>query len=204
MAHQNALRDNGEMKIALLMARGVELMEVSAFIDVFGWHRRLSGSDLEVHTVAAAREVASSSGLAVPVSRLLGEVRAEDYAGLGVPGAWEAGDAPDDAESPAALELIRAFAAAERPIAAVSMGALQVAKAGILRGRRATTYHLRGWQTLNNLAALGAEVVMEPVVLDQRIVTSWCPSTAFEVAFSLLTMVSGPQATLAVRALMGF
>lgn len=192
------------MKIALLMARGVELMEASAFIDVFSWHRRLNGAEIEVDTLSATREVASSSGFQLPVSRLISEVRAEEYAGLAVPGAGEAEVSPEEAGSPGALELIRAFAAAEKPIAAVSMGALTVARAGVLRGCRATTNHLRGEQPLKELADLGAVVVTEPVVLDQRIVTSWCPSTASEVAFYLLTMVAGPQATLAVRALMGF
>ncbi len=192
------------MNIALWMAGGVELMEASAFIDVFRWHQRCIGSDIELHTIGATREVTSSSGVVLQVSRLLAEVRVDDYAALAVPGVYEPYGSAEDADSSPALELIRAFAAAEKPIAAVSMGALTVARAGVLRGRRATTYHLQGSHRLKELTALGADVALEPVVLDRRIMTSWCPSTAIDVAFSLLTMVAGPPAALAVRALMGY
>ena len=48
------------------------------------------------------------------------------------------------------------------------------------------------------------EVVNEPVVITENIITSCCPQTAPEVAFSLLEMLVGTKEMLIVKRAMGF
>ncbi|SEP92950.1 protease I [Azotobacter beijerinckii] len=64
-------------------------------------------------------------------------VRAEDYDALLIPG----GRAPEYLRLDArVLELVRAFAAADKPIAAVCHGAQLLAAAGVLEGRSCSAY----------------------------------------------------------------
>ena len=65
------------------------------------------------------------------------EVRAADYDALLIPG----GRAPEYLRlNPSVLELVQAFARANKPIAAVCHGAQLLAAAGVLEGRRCSAY----------------------------------------------------------------
>ncbi len=65
------------------------------------------------------------------------EVRAEDYDALVIPG----GRAPEYIRLDArVLEIVRHFASANKPIAAVCHGALVLAAAGVLEGRECSAY----------------------------------------------------------------
>ena len=85
------------------------------------------------------------------------------------------------------------------------MAAFALAKAGILNGRRATTYHLKDGIRQQELAAYeGVTVVNEPVVIDDNLITSYCPQTAPEVAFILLEMLEGKEKANTIRSMMGY
>ncbi len=75
---------------------------------------------------------------------------------------------------------------------------------GILTGKKATIYHLNNGQRQKQLAAYGVEIVNEPVVISDNIITSYCPQTAPEVAFVLLEKHIGRKAMHEVKASMGF
>ena len=77
-------------------------------------------------------------------------------------------------------------------IVAMCVAALPVARAGILKGRRATTYTLsRRHDNLQVLRECGAVPVTERIVVSERVITNRGPDTAVEVAFTLLEMLSG-------------
>ena len=82
--------------------------------------------------------------------------------------------------------------------------ALPIAKSGVLAGRRATTYHLSGGHRQRQLALLGAEVVNERVVIDDNVITSYCPETAVDVAFELLRKLCGSDNMCRVKQVMGY
>ncbi len=48
------------------------------------------------------------------------------------------------------------------------------------------------------------QVINQPVVIDESMITSWNPSTAIEVAFLLLEMLTTKSNAEKVRRLMGF
>ena len=79
-----------------------------------------------------------------------------------------------------------------------------LAHAGILNGKRATTYHLGDGRRQRQLAEYGAIVINEPIVISDNIITSYCPQTAPEVAFSLLGMLVGTEKMQIVKKAMGF
>ena len=86
----------------------------------------------------------------------------------------------------------RAFRAANKPVAAICAGPLVLQAAGILDGARATCH-----------PGVAKELTLterrpERVVVDNNIVTSQAPGTAFEFALAVLDLVDGPEAVRAV------
>jgi protease I len=96
------------------------------------------------------------------------DVREDDYDALVVPG----GRAPEYLRlSPRVLEIVRHFAAAGKPIAAICHGLQLLAAADVLRGRRCTAYPACGPE----VTMAGGEYVDVPVdqaVVDGNLVTA--------------------------------
>lgn len=81
---------------------------------------------------------------------------------------------------------------------------LSLAKSGILKGRTATTYHLRGGYKREQLAAFGVTLGDNWLVTDDNIITSSCPKTAPDVAFKLLEMLTSEEKAAEVKEAMGY
>jgi transcriptional regulator GlxA family with amidase domain len=77
----------------------------------------------------------------------------------------------------------------------VCTGALILVAAGLLVGKRATTH----WQALDELGALGADVVPERVVFDGKYVTSAGVSAGIDMALSLAGRIAGDQVAQAIQ-----
>ena len=99
----------------------------------------------------------------------IGEVRADDYHALLLPGGVSN---PDQLRAkPEAIALIRAFADAGKPVAAICHAPWLLVEADVLRGRRATS-----WPSIRtDLRNAGADVIDEAAVTDGNIITSRNP-----------------------------
>lgn len=191
--------------VLLVLCEGAEISEAAAFVDVLGWSTTYGAVPVAVTTASTSgSEVVCTFGLRVRVDRHCADINAADFDGLAIPGGFESFNYYADAYSPVVQNLIWQFVALGKPVAAVCVGALPLAKAGCLVGRRATTYHLMDGLRRMQLADLGAIVVDEMVVEDGLFITSTSPATAMEVAFRLLTRVSGAENAATIRTLMGF
>ena len=102
------------------------------------------------------------------------------------------------------IDVINKFNNQHKMIATVCVAALALAHSGILTGKKATTYHLNNGHRQKQLAEYGVEVVNEPVVKTDHIITSYCPQTAPEVAFVLLESLIGTEGMHVVKTAMGF
>jgi protein deglycase len=191
-------------RVLLLLADGFEAFEAAAFTDVLGFATAFGDEEVEVITVGLRQELHCTFGFTVVPELLLDDVREEEFDAVAVPGGFERAGFYNDAYSDVFLDVFRRFAAAGKPIAAICTGALPVARSGVLRGRRATTYHLLEGKRRKELAEMGAEVVDEPVVRDGQIVTSTSPATATEVAFTLLEMLTSADNAASTRHMMGY
>lgn len=72
---------------------------------------------------------------------------------------------------------------------AACTGALILAAAGLLNGRRATTH----WLALDELATLGAQATNERVVLDDKYVTAAGVSAGIDMALTLAALCVGEE-----------
>lgn len=192
-------------KICLLLPNGFEAVEASVFTDVFGWSKDVADESTELVTVGTSEELTCTWNFTVKPEMVLSEVTVEEFDALALPGGFEKAGFYEDAYRPEVLEFIREFDKQGKVIAAICVGALVIGKSGVLRGRNATTYNLGTGKRQLQLAEMGANVMKDqPIVIDKNIITSYNPSTSFEVAFTLLEQLTTKEHANNVKRLMGF
>ncbi len=180
-------------------------MELSPFVDILGWTKEdVKIADVRFDTCGFTKKVRSTFGVEITVDRLIDEINPAEYDALAIPGGFEEYGFYEEAYDERLSELIRTFYREDKVIASICVGALALGKSGILTGKRATTYHLSGGHRQQQLSEFGAEVVNEPVVMDGKVITSWCPQTAPYVGFALLEQLIGEEKTNLVKEAMGF
>ena len=191
-------------KVLVFLAKAFETMEFSVFIDVLGWARNDYGHNLSVDTCGFTEKVISTFNVPVIVDKTIGEINVDEYDALAIPGGFREFGFYEEAYDERFLKLIREFNAKGKIIAAVCSGAMPLGKSGVLKNRKATTYHLQNGYWQNKLKEFGVNVVNEPIVVDDNIITSYCPETAPNVAFELLKMLTSEEETAVVKKAMGF
>jgi len=95
----------------------------------------------------------------------------DDFDALAIPGGFEEYNFYDDAYREIFLELIRKFYNKDKIIASICVGALPLGKSGILEGKKATTYNMNNGIRQNKLKEYGVNVINEPIVIEQKIIT---------------------------------
>ena len=134
--------------------------------------------DPALHVISKAgvktRLVAADSGVAVSMSQLvvnldlaLRDVNAADYAGLILIGGSGAAAYWDDSLLQAKC---REFAGTGKVVAAIGIAPITLARAGVLKGRRATVFRDR--TTVDWLRRAGATFSFKDVVVDRNIITA--------------------------------
>lgn len=192
-------------KILLLLANGFEAVEASVFTDVLGWNKLEGDGSTEVVTAGLHDKLKCTWNFTVIPEIHLNDVNVDEFDALAIPGGFYEAGFYDDAFNQDFLNLIREFDKKSKIIASICVGALPIGKSGVLNGRNATTYNLNNRQRQKQLAEFGANVLYdEPIVIDKNIITSYNPSTAFNVAFKLLEMLTSKENCDSVKYLMGF
>jgi len=190
-------------KVLLLLADGFETLEASAFIDVIGWNQVDGDGSTQLFSCGLRREIKSSFNQRLIVDYVIDEVEIDEYEALAIPGGFQEYGFYKDAYNEEFLRLIRMFNAQNKTIASVCVGALPIARSGVLINRRATTYNNNILRT-EELASYTVNVIDEPIVIDCNIITSWNPAMASDVAFLLLEQLTSKNQSNYVREIMGF
>jgi len=191
-------------KVLVFLPKAFETMEFSVFIDVLGWARVDYGHNLIVDTCGFTSKVISTFNVSVFVDKIIDNVDVDEYDALALPGGFGEFGYYDEAYDERFLSMIREFNAKGKIVASICSGAFPLAKSGILKNRNATTYHLKDGFYQNKLKEFGVNVVNEPVVVDDNVITSYCPETAPRVAFQLLKMLTSEEDMEVVKKAMGF
>jgi 4-methyl-5(b-hydroxyethyl)-thiazole monophosphate biosynthesis len=190
-------------KVLLLLADGFEIYEASVFIDVMGWNLLEGDGSTRLYTCGLQKQIKSTFGQGFIVDLTIDEIEADDFDALAIPGGFDEYGFYRDAYNDKFLELIRKFNSGNKIIASVCTGALPIGKSGVLNGRDGTTYN-RNPLRHETLRSFGVNVINKPVVVDKNVITSWNPSTAMEVAFKLLALLTSEKQAEKVKYLMGF
>ncbi|HWG75817.1 MAG TPA: type 1 glutamine amidotransferase domain-containing protein [Steroidobacteraceae bacterium] len=156
------------VKIAILATDGFEQVELTEPRDAL----KKAGADTEVIAPKAGRIrgwKVKEWGDEVSVDATLEEADPKDYDALVLPGGVMN---PDHLRmNPQAVAFVKAFFAADKPVAAICHGPWTVLEAGAARGHRMTS-----WPSLQtDLRNAGATWVDEEVVVDGKLVTSRKP-----------------------------
>jgi len=186
-------------KILMLLANGVEPLEMAAFTDVMGWATILGNETVELLDVGLNNEIETTFGLTFKPSMLLQNINLDDFDALAIPGGFEPSGFYDDALSMPFLNTIKHFHLLNKPIASVCVSSIALGRAGILMDKEATTYHQLSGKRKQQLEQTGAIFIDRPVVQDQNIITSTGPGTAIEVAFLLLKELTSVENATVLR-----
>jgi len=90
-----------------------------------------------IHDFEGAQTYSEKPGHRFALNASFADIKPEDYDGLVIPG----GRAPEYLRTlPGVLELVRHFAQANKPIAAICHGAQLLAAAGVIRGKQVSAY----------------------------------------------------------------
>jgi protease I len=119
------------------------------------------------------------------VDQVVADADVETYAALVLPGGVANPDSLRMDED--AVELVRAFFDADKPVAAICHAPWVLAEAGVVDGRRLTS-----WPSLHtDLRNAGAEWVDEEVVVDGNLVTSRKPDDLPAFTAEMTTLFAG-------------
>ncbi len=191
-------------KILLFLAQGFEAYEASVFTDIMGWSRSFGKQGVDLITTALRPEIKCTWNLIVRPELEFGKINTGDFDALAIAGGFEKAGFYEDAYDERLLNLIREFDKHEKIIASICVSALPLGKSGVLKGRKATTYDLMDGMRKKQLAEFGAEIQDKSIVVDKNIITSTGPSTALDVAFTLLEMLTDKENVDLVKKYMRF
>jgi len=179
----------------MLLANGVEPLEMAAFTDVMGWATLIGKEDIDLVDVGLTPKINTTFGLQFTPNALLNDINLDDFDALAIPGGFEPSGFYDEALSQPFLDVIRHFSRKNKTIASVCVSSICLGEAGVLKGKNATTYHQIGGKRKQQLEDSGANFVDQPIVIDGNFITSTGPGTALEVAFKLLERLTDKENT---------
>lgn len=189
-------------KVLLFLANGFEVLEASAFIDVIGWNLIEGDCSTKLFSCGLSKEVSSSFDQKFVVDYKIEEIDVNSFDALAIPGGFEQFEYYKEAFDERFLNLIRAFNDKDKIITSICVGALPIGKSGVLKNKSGTTYNTK--KRLEMLKSFGVKYKDKPIVKSGNIITSMGPSTAIDVAFLLLELLTSEENTNKVRQLMGF
>lgn len=89
--------------------------------------------------------------------------------------------------------LVSAMAAAQKPVAAIGLSTVVLAKAGLLKGKRATVHYLP--EALDELKNAEAAYVGESVVVEDHLITAEGPASVSGFASAIADALEGTPAS---------
>lgn len=195
-AHQAFMQADGEFKmmgnekIAMLLYPGF------AALDLVGPHYLFSSMmGAEIYLISSANDLApvkSGEGMQILPSHLQSECP-QDLDILFVPGGTDGTVAA--MKNPGFIGFIKDRGSRAKYVTSVCTGSLLLGKAGLLKGRKATSH----WVTLDLLPELGAIPVKQRVVWDGNVVTGGGVTAGIDFGLQMVAALRGRQYAEAIQ-----
>jgi len=174
-------------RVLVPLAEGFEEIEAVAVVDLL----RRAGIEVSTASLAGVR-VTGSHGITIEADMAIDDALAADFDMIVLPGGMPGAEhLKRDAR---VIALLQRFANDGRYTAAICAAPGVLAHAGLLDGRRATSFP--GF--LRADSAPGIALSEAPVVVDGKLVTSRGPGTAIEFSLALVELLCGRDAADAV------
>ncbi|HEX2723897.1 MAG TPA: type 1 glutamine amidotransferase domain-containing protein [Gemmatimonadaceae bacterium] len=152
-------------KIAMLATDGVEQVELTAPWQALK-EARADVSLVSIRHGEVQGFIHEEKADTFPVDALAGEVTARDFDALVLPGGVRNTEALR--ATPAAVELVRAFMEADKPVAAICHAPRLLVEAGVVEGRTLTSHP----DLADEIRAGGGSWVDKQAAVDQKLLTS--------------------------------
>jgi 4-methyl-5(b-hydroxyethyl)-thiazole monophosphate biosynthesis len=169
-------------RVLVPLAQGCEELEAVTITDL------LTRAGIEVVTAGLdAEPVKASRGITLVPDTTLDAVMDQEFDMMVLPGGLPGADHLD--ADPRVHELLQRLHQKGRFTAAICAAPKVLAGAGLLDGRRATSYP----GVLDKWICPGVDVQLESVVSDDRVITSRGPGTAMDFALELIEKLNGRE-----------
>jgi len=167
-------------RVLVPLAPGFEDLEATTIVDL------LRRAGIEVVTAGLqAGLVQGARGMRVQPDATLDQALKGEFDMIALPGGMPGAEhLKNDARI---LALLKKMAGAGKYTAAICAAPIALAEAGLLDGKRATSYP--GF--VEELAIPGLRFTADPVVVDGKVVTSRGPGTAMDFALALIDLLVG-------------
>ena len=183
-----------KINVAIFLFDGIEVLDFAGPFEVFSRTRLVPGLESRRNDESAPFRVLTVAATAAPIVATGGLRVIPEYAFetmppahiLVVPGGW--GTRPLLGDE-GVLEWIRSSARSARLVTSVCSGALLLARAGILSGKRATTH----WGALGTLAELDPTITVDgnELVVRDGVITSAGISAGIDMSLSVVEDLFG-------------
>ena len=167
------------MKTAVIFAEGFEEVEAIAVVDVI----RRAKIECTIISVSEQKIVSSARNIKVVTDKLLSEVNIDEYGMLILPGGMPG--TKNLAENKELESIILKFKKENKMLAAICAAPTVYGNLGLLKGEKAVCYP--GCEA--NL--IGAEVLMDKVVVSNQFITSRGAGTALEFGLKIVEYIKG-------------
>ena len=176
-------------RVLVPLAQGCEELEAVTIIDLL----RRAGMDV-VTAGLDERPVRASRGTVLVPDTTLEQALQDEYDMVVLPGGLPGADHLN--EDPRVAQLLRRMADDDRYTAAICAAPKVLASAGLLRGRRATSFP----GALDVAQLQDVDYREEAVVTDGKVITSRGPGTAMDFALQLIEHLAGRERRDSVEA----
>lgn len=193
-------------KILIFTSNGFESLELSPFIDIFGWNNIVGNKKIFPTICAIHDEISATWNLKIvpEVNLLKTPIDLDEFCALIIPGGFGKAGFFIDIQSEALKSLLNHFILNKKIIIGVCTGALAIGIHGFLKNILATTYLLDNNRYFNQLEKYEAISTRENIVVSDNIITSSCPATAIDLAFYLLERLTDKENCIIVKKKYGF
>lgn len=194
--------------ILVFLASGVEILEVSPFIDVFGWNSVVGDkkNPIKLETSSFGKDIRCtwSLGLKTEIDLSIEEINIDNYDALVIPGGFGMAGFFKDGKNPKIQDIIQKFYKKNKIIIGVCTGAILLGETGILKNKKATTYFLDNERYFKQLKKFDTISIKETIVRDENIFTTANPESALRMAFILLEILTDKKNCDLVKENMGY
>lgn len=176
-------------KIILFLFEGVELFEVSAFTDIFGWDSVVGSRNILLETVSYKEFVKCTWGGELKVDRVIDETNQEDffsYDALIIPGGFGKANFFKDKNNLFFYNLVENFLEKDKYILSICSATLNLLSTNLIKNKNVTTYLLDNKRYFNQLKNYDVNPIEREICIDDKLITCSGAGNSIDLAFILL------------------